>query len=131
MYLICVHVCVCVCFAPFPSRYAFTILSNVGVFAALFVLLEFVSVAPYMPGVPAANITHQSAKHNSSTISPNDVWIFSVSTWNIVSDGVSLRTWSSRGSVVRALGAKTRGPGFDSQRLPDVFTSSKLSDVDG
>ena len=33
--------------------------------------------------------------------------------------------------LVRALVAKARGPGFDSGRCPDVFSSSKLSDVDG
>ena len=33
--------------------------------------------------------------------------------------------WGGRGSVVRALAAKARGPGFN------VFSSSKLSDVDG
>ena len=39
--------------------------------------------------------------------------------------------WVGRGSVVRALAAKARGPGFNSGSCPDVFSSSKLSDVDG
>ena len=29
--------------------------------------------------------------------------------------------WGGRGSVVRALVAKARGPGFDSRRLPRCF----------
>ena len=39
--------------------------------------------------------------------------------------------WGGRGSVVRALAAKARGPGFDFRWLPGCFSSSKLSDVDG
>ena len=29
--------------------------------------------------------------------------------------------WGGRGSVVRALAAKARGPGFDSRRLPGLM----------
>ena len=39
--------------------------------------------------------------------------------------------WGGCGSVVRALVAKARGYGFDSQWLPGCFSYSKLSDVDG
>ena len=49
--------------------------------------------------------------------------------------------WGGRGSVVKALAAKAlaakalaakaRGPEFDPSGCPDVFSSSKLSDVDG
>ena len=76
------------------SRYAFTILSNVGVFVAMFLLLEFVSVGTYIPHTPSnSSILLSSKSSNASTLSPNDLWIFSVShvtlnfvdrNWNIV-----------------------------------------------
>lgn len=58
----------------FSFRYAFTILSNVGVFSAMFILLEFVHVKPYH-----AVISNGTTSNVTSTISPSDVWIFSVS----------------------------------------------------
>ena len=39
--------------------------------------------------------------------------------------------WSGRGSVVRALAAKAGALGSIPGGCPDVFSSSKLSDVDG
>ena len=78
-----VSVCayLCLCLYSFPVfRYAFTILSNVGVFSAMFVLLEFVHVEAYTPHAPALNLSQVlHTSQNTSTISPNDLWIFSVS----------------------------------------------------
>ena len=45
--------------------------------------------------------------------------------------GVHIQWMVMHGSVVRALAAKARDPGFDSRRLPRCFSSNKLSDVDG
>ena len=61
-----------------PFRYAFTILSNVGVFAAMFILLEFVHVPYYHPAI-VINASSTAVSNSTSTISPNDLWIFSVS----------------------------------------------------
>ena len=36
--------------------------------------------------------------------------------------------WSGRGSMVRALAAKARGPGFDSRQLPGCFLFQQTVD---
>ncbi len=59
-------------------RYAFTILSNVGVFSAMFILLEFVHVGTYHPGGSGDGMNSTTS---ASTISPKDLWIFSVSAY--------------------------------------------------
>ena len=87
---VCARVCVwsmCVydCVSYVSCRYAFTILSNVGVFAAMFLLLKFVGSESNQDKSNSTAVLYRYQvpyqDHSNTTvaqITPSDEWIFSV-----------------------------------------------------